>query len=193
MRKGVTKFVLGRIDTELNKLESNVNNTWSESQNDQTRANPYQQNILDTPNYSHNQWHYDDTHSQQLWNFSHTHPQQHGELQSQNIAHENSYHSYEHDYVSFGNLESGQYMCKDNIIEIQPLILPTEPNPKLEISKQALCNDKKLPAKKNTSDTHRNIQPSQPDTALPHVKKDNRYIIYQQHNRLQVSQNLGHI
>ncbi|CAC5417021.1 unnamed protein product [Mytilus coruscus] len=88
MRKRVTEFVLGRIDNELNKLESNFDNTWS--QNDQTRANMYQHcNIVETPNYSHNHWNYDHAYSQQHRNYNHIHPQQHGEIQSQNIAHEN--------------------------------------------------------------------------------------------------------
>ncbi|CAC5405004.1 unnamed protein product [Mytilus coruscus] len=133
MRKRVTKFVLGRIDNELNKLESNFNNTWSESQNSQTKANMYQQNIVETPNYSHNHWNYNHAHSQQHWNYNQTHPQHHGEIQSQNSAHENW---YEHDNTPFRNSESGQNICTDNLIEIQPLGQPAEPNPKSEISMQ---------------------------------------------------------
>ncbi|CAC5417022.1 unnamed protein product [Mytilus coruscus] len=58
----------------------------------------------------------------------------------------------------------------NNLIEIQPLGQPTEPNPESEISMQYTCNDKKLQTK-TTSDTNRNTRSSKPYAALSQLKE----------------------
>ena len=162
MRKRVTKFVLNKIDKELNKLESN--NDHSEH-NTETSSNP--QYNYERQNYSDNYWNYNNGYSgqyrdtQPYYNYHHNWQQGHNE-----------------DSSSYQNTEITHNICTDNLIEIQPTNVHTSTINSKPVNTQhtTYCDKNKLPKFNcNLEKVNRNSQNSEKHTNQSQTQNSEHY------------------
>ncbi|XP_071153609.1 GATA zinc finger domain-containing protein 14-like [Mytilus edulis] len=162
MRKRVTKFVLNKIDKELNKLESNSDHS---EHNTETSSNP--QYNYERQNYSDNYWNYNNGYSgqyrdtQPYYNYHHNWQQGHNE-----------------DSSSYQNTEITHNICTDNLIEIQPTNVHSSTINSKPVNTQhtTYCDKNKLPKFNcNLEKVNRNSQNSEKHTNQSQTQNSEHY------------------